>query len=97
MIIYHAALCDEEFVLWGETPEDRAIPAILRSRRRKSDSEVMLCPYDAGVQALEAFSGEFSASRASAMRCHRRGAAAQQMPARRRALSGCGPQARSKV
>jgi hypothetical protein len=29
-----------------------------------------------------------------AMRCHRRGAATPQMPARRRAPSGCGPQAR---
>ena len=28
-----------------------------------------------------------------AMRCHRRGAATPQMPARRRAPSGCGPQA----
>jgi hypothetical protein len=28
-----------------------------------------------------------------AMRCHRRGAATPKMPARRRAPSGCGPQA----
>jgi SNF2 family DNA or RNA helicase len=63
MIIYHAALCGEDFVLWGETPEDRAVPPILRSRSRKSASEVLPFPYDPGPKAINAFAGALSASR----------------------------------
>ena len=38
--------------------------------------------------------GQMQGGATQAMRCHRRGAPTQQMPARRRAPSGCGPQAR---
>ena len=38
--------------------------------------------------------GQMQGAATQAMRCHRRGAATPQMPARRRAPSGCGPQAR---
>jgi hypothetical protein len=38
--------------------------------------------------------GQMQGAATQAMRCHRRGAATKQMPARRRAPSGCGPQAR---
>jgi hypothetical protein len=38
--------------------------------------------------------GQMQGAATQAMRCHRRGAATPQMPARRRAPLGCGPQAR---
>ncbi len=37
--------------------------------------------------------GQMQDAATQAMRCHRRGAATQQVPARRRAPLGCGPQA----
>jgi len=48
-------------VLWGETPEDRAVPPVLRSR--KSASEVLPFPYDPGAKAINAFAGALSALR----------------------------------
>ena len=41
--------------------------------------------------------GQMQGDATQAMRCHRRGAATKQMSARRRAPSGCGPQASSKM
>jgi SNF2 family DNA or RNA helicase len=69
MIIYHAALCEEEFILWGETPEDRAVPVSLRHGRRASASEAMPFPYDAGGKEIEScFAGAFCAPKTSASR-----------------------------
>ncbi len=68
MIIYHAALCGEDFVLWGETPRDRA-PAAARPGRRRAAADVPPFPYDPGAAALRAPLGEPSdpdASKAAA-------------------------------
>ncbi len=54
MIVYHASLCDEEFIFWGEAPEDRAVPVSLRSGKRASAGGAMPFPYDAGKKQLEA-------------------------------------------
>jgi SNF2 family DNA or RNA helicase len=65
MIIYHAAFCEEELILWGETPEDRAVPFALRSGRRASNSGILPFPYGAGIKQLEdGLAGTFSASHA---------------------------------
>ncbi len=66
MIIFHAALCGDDFVLWGETPEDQAVPPVLRTR--KSASEVLPFPYDPGAKAINAFAGMMSASRSAPKR-----------------------------
>jgi SNF2 family DNA or RNA helicase len=68
MIIYHAALCGDEFVLWGETPEDRAIPITLRSRGRTAASKVLPFPYDPGARAIRTLVEELSPSKISSSR-----------------------------
>jgi hypothetical protein len=73
MIIYHAALCEEEFILWGETPEDQAVPVSLRSARRTAASDIMPLPYSAGIQQIGAgLAGTLSVSNAPQGRGDRR-------------------------
>ena len=65
MIIYHAAFCEEEFILWGETTEDQAVPVSLRSGRRTSTFDIMPLPYSAGIPQIEAgLGGTLSVSNA---------------------------------
>jgi len=51
MIICHAGFCDGEFLLWGETPEDQAVPP--GASARASARAVLPFPYAAGMRRLE--------------------------------------------
>ncbi len=67
MLIYHAALCEDEFILWGETPQETAAPVVRRRRKNTPGSDVLPYPYDAGIKAVEAgLAGVISASKSAA-------------------------------
>jgi hypothetical protein len=55
MIIFHAGVRDDDFLLWGEVPaEAEALPVKRRGRKPTAARRVSTLPFDAGAERLRA-------------------------------------------
>jgi SNF2 family DNA or RNA helicase len=54
MIVLHAGVCEDRFLLWGETPMDSQSASNKRSQEKKKTDTTTVLPFDAGSQKLKA-------------------------------------------